>query len=311
MLLIITYSGLMLTNDTRKKILVAHLKEAERLFKSDDYFLTTIYSNRILSDSLIMDDIDWGLVGFMIRSMSMDYTKFKTSNSGKLESQYISEVRTPGIEFLTALIERSVGETKDTESLWNLFVRFKNAFRQYQHLESENASYYSDNSSENYTEYVSKWMAEFLRSSKDYLHLINNNLLKGIGNEIERISNLTGYNLKIILFNSCIMSMDWYLDFVKQFGNSDPKIYETIVNDVFIPNADRLSQLMAREDLPVEEFSNTIWENLKNWRRLFMVFMELPAGSTQKENKVVLPPEFRKRLTEILSKSVKKEMGLR
>ena len=42
-----------------------------------------------------------------------------------------------------------------------------------------------------------------------------------------------------------------------------------------------------------------------------MVFMELPAGSTQKENKVVLPPEFRKRLTEILSKSVKKEMGLR
>jgi hypothetical protein len=301
----------MLTNDDRRKILVAHLKEAERLFKNDDYFLTTIYSNRILSDSFIMDELDWGLVGFMIRSMSMDYTKFKTYNSGKIDSQYISEVRTPGVEFLTALIERSVEDTKGTQSLWDLFVGFKNAFRRYQHLDSENASYYSDNSDENYTAYVSKWMSEFLGSSKDYLYLANNNLLKGIGNEIERISNLTGYNLKITLLSSCIMSMDWYLDFVKQFGNSDPKIYEIMINEGLICNIDRLSELMARGDLSVEDFSNLIWENLKNWRKLFMVFIESPSGSTQKENKVVLPPDFRNRLTHMLSKSVKKEMGLR
>lgn len=301
----------MATNDAGKKIVIAHLKEADRLLKNDDYFLTTIYSNRILSDSLIIDDMYSGLVGFMIRSMSMDYIKFKSLNSGKLESQYISDVRTPGVEFLTALMGRSVGDRKDTESLWELFLRFKNAFRQFQHIESENASYYSDNSSENYTEYVSKWMAEFLSSSKDYLHLSNNNLLKGIGNEIERISNLTGYNLKTILFNSCIMSMDWYLDFARQFEDSDPKVYETIINDVFIPNADKLSELMLLDNLPVEDFSTMIWENLKNWRKLSMVFRELPVGSTQKENKFVLPPEFRKKLTEILSKIVKKEMGLR
>jgi hypothetical protein len=301
----------MITDDASKKILKEHLKEAKRLFENGDYFLTTIYSNRILSDSFIMDDFYWGIVGFMIRSMCIDYSKFKTSNPDKNQSQIISEARTPGDEFLTALMERSVEETKDTKSIWDLFVEFKNDFRQYQHLQSEDSSYYSDNSNVKYTEHVSKWMTEFLSSSKDYLYLTNNNLLKGIGNEIERISNVAGYDLRITLFSSCILSMDWYLDFVKQFLNSDPNLYNTTIKETFIHNVDRLSELMVLEDLPVEEFSNIIWENLKNWRKLFMVFMEFPLGSTQKENRIVLPPEFRERLTDTLSKSVKKEMGLK
>ncbi len=301
----------MVVDNIQDKILIAHLKESERLFKRDEYFLTTVYSNRILSDSLIMDYLDWGVVGFIIRSMTMDYTKFKTSNSGKLESQYLSEVRIPGVKLLTALIERSTEEKKDTLSLWDIFVKFKNAFRRYQHVESESAIYYSDNPNEDYTQFVSEWMVDFLATSKDYLYLTNNNLLKGIGNEIERISNLTGYNLKITLFNSCVMSMDWYLDFVKQFQYSDPKIYETMINEIFISKIDQLLLLMRKPDLPVEELSNLIWENLKAWRKLFMVFMELPSGSTQTENKITLPPEFREKLTDILSKAVKKEMGLR
>lgn len=295
----------------RNKILVAHLKAAEELFKKDEYFLTTVYSNRILSDSLILDDLDWGLVGFMIRSMTLDYIKFRTSNSGKNDSKYVSEVRTPGDELFTALIKRSGEEKKTTFSLWNLFIKYKNAFRQYQRVESENVSYYLDNLNEDYTAYVSEWMTEFLYNSKDYLYLPNNNLLKGIENEIERIPNLTGYDLKITLLSCCILSMDWYLDYVKQFGNSDPKSYEAVISEKFIPEVDELLSLLKTTNLQVEKFSDFIWNNLKNWRKLFLVFMELPSGSTQTEKKIVLPSDFKNKLTDILSKSVKKELGLR
>ena len=301
----------MVIDNVRRKVFVAHLKEVERLFKNDEDFLTTVYSNRILSDSLIMDDLNWGLIGFIIRSMTLDYIRFKTSNSGKTDSKHISEVRAPGVDLLTALKEYTSEEKNASLSLWNLFVKYKNVFRQYQHVESESESYYSDNLNENYTAYVSEWMTGFLDASKDYLYLTNNNLLKGIGNEIERISNLTGYNLKTILLSSSLTSMDWYLDYLKQFGNYDPKIYKTIIEENFIQEVEELLLLMKVEDSPVEKFSNFIWENLKNWRRLFIVFMDLPSGSTRMENKIALPPEFKDKLTEILSKAVKKEIGMK
>ncbi len=294
-----------------KKILVAHLEEAKRLFDKEDYFLTTIYSNRIISDSFITDNLEWGLIGFFIRVMTMDYTKFKNSNLSKNSTVILSDVRAPGIELLDELVRISSSDIVDSKSLWDEFMKFKNNFRGYQHSELESFNYYSDNSNDNYTMFVTEWMVKFLETSKSYLYLPSNNLLKGIENENERVSNLTGYNIKITLFNSTIMAMDWYMDFVKQFGNSNPEIYETIINEDIIKWIDKLISLMKAEDLEFKEISKIIWDSLKKWRNLFMVFMELPSGSTQTDNKILLPPEFRDKLTDMLSKSVKKEMGIK
>lgn len=301
----------MIVDEFKKKTLVAHLKEAEKLFGKDEYFLTTIYSNRIISDSFIIDDLEWGLIGFIIRAMTMDYTKFKNSNFGKTDTIHINEVRTPGVELMATLVKMSASDIIDIKSLWKNFMKFKNAFRGYQHSELESSSYYSHNSSDDYTTFVSEWMIKFLETYKNYLYLTSNNLLKSIENEIERVSNLTGYNINITLFDSTIMTMDWYLDFVKQFGHSNPEMYGNIIKEDFISGIERLISLMKSNDINIEEISKLIWENLKNWRKLFMVFMELPSGSTQTDNKISLPLEFRNKLTDILTKSVKKEMGLK
>jgi len=301
----------MLKNDEKNSILIAHLKEAKRLFENNDYNLTIIYSNRLISDALIMDDIEGGIVGFVIRVLALSYTNFKNFNPEISDSKYLSEVRVPGTEFLAALDRRSIGSGESIRTIWDQFVVFMNDFRRYQHSKSESMDYYTGNSSEDYSNLVAEWMMHFLDISKSDLLLTNNNLLKGISNEIERISILTGYNVRNTLLMSCLMSMDWYLDFVKELAISDPVAYKNKINEEFIPSIDELSKLLNGSEISVDGVTNMIWSFLKNWRKLFIVFMELTPKPTLKDSKVVLPLEFKNKLTDALSKSVRREMGIK
>lgn len=298
-------------NVNNETIISAHIKEARKLFELDDYFLTTIYSNRIISDALILDSIEAGIVGYMIRVLSLSYTNFKNFNPGKLDSAYLAEVRTPGIEFLAWLDLGFNSSNNSLESAWQEFVKFKNAFRTYQHSQNESKEYYTANSNEHYVNISSKWLVDFLVGSKQYLFLDNNNLFKGILNEVERIANMSGYDIENTLILSSLMCMDWAFDYARVLGFSDQEAFKRLVNEEFVPAIDELAQIRKDQETRLKRITQLVWKFLRQWRSSFLIFMELREESPSKESKVALPLEFKNKLTDILSRSVKKEMGLK
>lgn len=281
-----------------------HIEAAQAAFDKSDYFFMTIYSNRVLSDAMISNDINSGIAGFIIRIAAINYTAFSNQDPTKLETEYLSQARLPGTELLTHLGSLDLRGKNATENLWNLFLNFRNAFRKFEHDVREDEAYYEREIDILHTEASFKWLIDFLISSKEYLLFPSNNLFKGVINEAQRIGNLTGYVKGDILFLALLMSMDWLFDYTKSFLKMDTKLYQEKVKSAYFETINNLKDIIEDEG----RTTKTVWEYLRKWREAFIVFMEINQDSKSKEGVIELPPEFRNKLSELMSQTLKREL---
>ncbi len=292
--------------DKNYSMLKAHMRAAKEAFKASDYYFTTIYSNRILSDGLIINNIRYGIIGFIIRYVAMEYTGYQRITVPKNQKKNQTEIKRVGDELFERLADLQLSDSLEHEDLWNILLDFENGFRKFKEFEGQGDSDFAESNS--FAEYSLKWLISYISSHKDFLLIRGNNFLKGIANDIDRTGNLMGYNLKILLTISCIIVMDWTNDYVRRIYEIDKELFDKEIKEFFWPAVDKINNLLSIDSFQVNEMTELIWEFLKKWREYYLLFMDLNVTLSVKEESTPLSQEYKEKLVDAISRSVSKEM---
>lgn len=285
-------------------MLKTHLKASKIAFESDDYYYTTIYSNRIISDGLIMDDMKYGVIGFIIRNVALEYSSYQKIAVPKYKKKDTGTIKELGSKIFDGLENLKLTDEGNFEEIWNIFLKFENDFRKFKEFEDE--SDLTPAMGKNFSNFSLNWLISYISNHKEYLNVKGNNFLKGIVNDAERIATFVGYDLKLLLTISCLVAMDWTNDYVRRLYDIDKEIYVREISEIFLPAIDKIAGLVSAENIQVLEMTNLIWQFLKKWRELFLLFMDINVTFTVKEESPSLSREYREKLVDAISRSVSK-----
>ncbi len=292
--------------DKNYSMLKAHIRAAKEAFKASDYYFTTIYSNRILSDGLIIDNIRYGIIGFIIRYVAKEYFNYQGIPVPKNQKKNQIEIRGVGDEFFERLDKLKLSDQLEYESLWNILLDFENGLRKFKEFEGQGDSYFEK--SNDFAEYSLKWFISYISSHKDLLLIRDNKLLKGIAIDIERIGNSMGYNLRLLLTLSCIIVMDWTYDYVRIIDEIDKQLFDKEIRGFFWPAVDKINNQLSNDSFQVNEMTEMIWEFLKKWREYYLLFLDVNITLSVKEESTTLSQEYKEKLVDAISRSISKEM---
>lgn len=283
------------------KVISQDISAARKAFEEDDFVLMNILGNRIMSDALFGDERKLALPGFFLKHVALFYLSAKP----RIATSLFSETKHIGREYIDSLSEFS--ENSKEAALWESFHKFNNDIRGYAVTDIERAAYKED---PEITHAVLKWLVEYLNAKKELLINRNSALFKGILNEAERIFKVYGCRLTDTYFLSLLIALDRYFDYFQiQYGRPTGEVDEQQVKEIIFPYIEKVAKLMSSEpEIKPETVGSILWDLIKGWREFFMQYMELPRGVV--EQRIELPEESKKKLSEAIGKALEKEAKL-
>uniref|UniRef100_A0A7C4TV32 Uncharacterized protein n=1 Tax=Caldisericum exile TaxID=693075 RepID=A0A7C4TV32_9BACT len=275
------------------------IKAATRAFEIEDFEFMNILGNRIMSNALFGDDSKLALPGFFLKHVAIVYMWLKAY----LPSSKFSEAKKVGKEYLVTLSDFS-NERED--KLWENFHKFNNGIRKYTITDIE-AEAYTENPK--ITHDIFKWLIKYLNDKKDVLLCPNNLFIKGILNEMERVSKVHGCELTDTYAISLLTALDRYFDYFQiAYGTLTGEVDKDKVRSMVFPYIGKITELFSSENVKPEDINSILWELIKGWREFFIQYMELPRRASEKL--IELPEEYRKKLAEHIAKALEKEVKL-
>lgn len=283
------------------KVIFHDISAARKAFEENDFELMNILGNRIMSDALFGDERKLALPGFFLKYMALVYLSAKP----RLSTSLFSETKHIGREYIDSLSEFS--ENSKEAELWESFHKFNNDIRSYAVTDIEREAYEED---PEIAHAALKWLVEYLNAKKEVLINRNNVLFKGILNEAERIFKVYGFRLTDTYFLSLLIALDRYFDYFRiQYRKPTGEVDEQKVKEIIFPYIEKLAQLMSSErEIKPETVGSILWDLIKGWREFFIQYMEFPRGTV--EQRIELPEESKKKLSEAIGKALEKEVKL-
>lgn len=303
-----------MTDQKWQKTFNAHVKAASKAFLSEDYNLMNIFSNRIMSDALILGSESYGMVGFFLKNASLAFTKAKSKVAppSKIADSQNYNLEKLGKELFKVYVDLS---NYDPIPLWDCYLNFRERIRLELITDIERDTYEDD---PGLSDHLSGWLSDYLLKNKEVLLHKENNLLKGIVNEAERTVNVCGVGKMACVFLSIVTAMDWtneyyqFLSDILPFSNKDNPVVS-----VLFPLIEETDVLMEENDSTemLLHANKIIWKLIVEWRKLFLNYMEL---TTKKQNILLgedlrgrvpeIPLEEKKRLTDLMTKKIEDEL---
>lgn len=281
-------------------MILQDIKATIKAFELDNFELMNIFGNRIMSNALFSDDGKLALPGFFLKHVAIIYMRLKTH----LSSSKFSDAKKVGEEYLATLSNFSKESVED--KLWKDFHEFNNRIRKYIINEIEVEVYEED---PKITHNIFKWLIKYLGDKKDVLLRPNNLFLKGILNEMERLSNVYGCELTDTYAISLLTALDRYFDYFQiAYGTFTGEVDKDKVKSMVFPYIEKIVELFSSEDVKLETVDSILWELIRGWREFFIHYMELPRRTPEKP--IELPEEYRKKLAEHIAKALEKELKL-
>lgn len=291
--------------------LLQHVSAASEALSKDDFFLMNIFSNRLMSDAVMIQDLNFGLIGFMSKNASQYLTKVKANLQG-LASKGLTETKKTKSYKDTAenLMKQFSNSNNNLNNLWNYYQTFVSEMRLSMLTELEQKIYTEEDKT--YSTNLLKWLSTHLSQNRDILFQKDNRLLKGVSNEAERTINCFGVERNGLLFASVVTALDWVYDYYQTIflSNSSGNVSEEI-NRIIFPAIEAANSIFTSDDSKKEErITQVIWELIIKWRLFFVQFLDLERFNSKYEQKgsFQIPLEDRQKLTDFLTKKVSDEL---
>jgi hypothetical protein len=281
-------------------VILQDIKAAIKAFELDDFEWMNIFGNRIMSDALFGDDGKLALPGFFLKHVAITYMRLKAS----LSSSKFSEAKEVGKKYLATLSRFSMESAED--ELWENFHKFNNDIRKYIITDIEREVYKED---PRIVHNIFKWLIKYLDDKKDVLFHPNNLFLKGILNEMDRLSKVYGCDLKDTYAISLLIALDRYFDYFQiAYRTLTGEVDKDKVRSMVFPYIRKIVELFSSENVEAQAVDNILWELIRGWREFFIHYMEWPRRAP--ERTIELPEEYRKKLAEYIAKALEKELKL-
>ena len=311
--------------DFLKRVLISHINATREAYEKHDFELMNIFSNRIMSDAFISENISVGMAGFFLKNASLYFTKaFGNPAMGDLLKQEMDgKVLDTTKRLFDSFLYMPV-ENNSVKVWWKNYVEFRSSVGILLITDIERKTY-KDLQPE-ITTFTTCKLFKYLVNRKDVLLKKNNNILGGIINETYRTINVVREGVLAILFESIISSMQWIFEYYQNLADFQetelkaPKNIQFIlqqiekVETILSPYFDE--QPKELDDELYQKASEIIWENIKEWRRLFIEYLDLPnrqgISLAQAPRKTPeLHHEAKEKLTNLMAKKIQEELKIK
>lgn len=282
-----------------KRVIAEDFKAGVAAFKSDSFENMNVFANRMMSNAIFGDDPKIFLPGFFMKDVSFTFGLLKT----KKTPTAFSTAKAHGLSFIEAL--GKLLQSLDEEELWKEFHSFNDKIRKFEMDDFEEKSY-SDN--KGFVEESYKWLLSYLESNKNGLLDPHNFLLKGIINEMVRTFRVHSGRVEEIIIIYLLEALDRNYDYIcRSSGKPGVRlISEEKVKKDILPFVDQIVKAYGQGK--VAEADAILWKLVKNWRELFIQYMELPTPGFALQKGIELPEELKKKLAESITKAMEKEI---
>jgi hypothetical protein len=283
-----------------EKVIAEDLKAAVAAFKDDAFLTVNILANRSMTNAILSENRKIFLPGFFLKDVAFDFGVLKA----KQQAMAFSTAKAHGFSYVESLAKSL--SSLDEEKLWNDYHSYCEKMRSYEITEWEEKSY-SPNTL--FTNETFRWLMSYLHSHTSFLFDPANALIKGIINEMNRVCKVHSATLHDLVIRCLMIALDRNYDYACRFWNGPEMriINENQIKGIILPAVDNIVALSNKE-FKIEEADSLLWELVKTWRELFILYGELLSPAVAGQKGIELPEDLKRKLTESLTKTLEKEM---
>lgn len=275
------------------QIIQQDVKAAYSAFQSDDFRVMNMYANRIMANSIFDEKPQLTLIGFFLKEVSRihdrlkaykDLTAFATAKS--IGDTYIKTVN----------VESGINE------FWEEYDNFYNRIRKYEQGKYEKESY-KDNTE--FTHLTFRWLLERLNEDRDVLFNNNNQFVRGILTEMDRIFRVHGGDRVDLYAFSLLRALELYSGYIEYFSKDERREFITKSMFTYI---DDIIKTMSKDHVDPTEITILLRRIILDWRVCYIRFMERPRLVPIEGEKVPITEETKKRISKSVEKALEEEV---
>jgi hypothetical protein len=272
--------------------------------EKEELELANIFANRYASDAYLLKSDSHSILGALLKELILNLLEYKSRN--QFSQDNIASAMQP-------VLEIDIDGMKEIDDIIPVFKKFFIYFKDHQALSitdiEQEAYIENDEISILYLDIL----LDYLRDRKDIVGQQWNIVSKGILNELNRIVKLYGFNTKVFLGWINLRMFDRVIDyqyFISQFDiPEDHQKYrdiscEDLCNKIILVKEfeeDRKDQLVTQLTI--------LSELTMLWRNYFLLYMDIPKpGPSIQRREIRLPDDARKKIGDILTKALEKEV---
>lgn len=287
-------------NEAIKQDIMAALKA----FEKDDFGFVTTMGNRVTSNSLIGDRNELMVLGYLLREVGLEFSAIHSRDEKR-----IPRCKTYGQKIIQSLLSMSDKKINPKE-LWESYYTYENSIRKYVPTDFELAVY-KDNP--DFTRKATLKLIDHMRKNKTVLLDENNQLLRGVLNELTRIINVHGLGKADAVFYILIQALRGYYEYLLYSEVKEGKIDDKkALQGKIYPYIDRIINLFSGKNIDNLDhiYKNSIdilAELGVEWRNYFINYMEI-IRTVPEERKIEIPKKAKEKIGETISRALEKEV---
>lgn len=278
--------------------------------KKDEFDFVNIIGNRIATNLMIGNRNDLMMIGFLLKEVPVELERIRDVNE-----RNFPKCKDIGRKFLEELQELLSKEQIDKKEIWKNYENYEKGIRKYL-LNDIEASTYKE--SQNFTKETRLMLLQHLNQNKELLLSERNDLVDGVIREISRVINIHGFNSEDLVFYLLMKVFRSYYnyflyDYVEK-KESDKKEKEREIN-LYMEKIHELFSAENKLDAIYEQSADMIGELGVKWRKYFINYGEirllLKAERGAEIPRIEIPQEAKKKIGEVITEGLKKEVEKR
>jgi len=257
-LLIISMNG-----QKNMEILTQDLEYCIKAFESDNFNLMNIAANRLMENSIFLENEEVFLVSAILKDIAQDYMgiiqgRREILNSAKvLGKKAVNAIKN---NFYTGI---------DTQTLWQEFQEYGVKINGF-HKDELESKVYREN--KEFTSLIFKKLLEFLVDHKLILKKINNTLINGILGVMVRIMKNHSFTLeenKVYLFFKLFAILYRY---VIEKSYPEEEINDDDYKEYLEDHIDYIVECYLNHNIDIKKYNAELWKIGKQYRELYFLF---------------------------------------
>jgi len=276
------------------EIIKQDMKAVITSLDSDDYRLMNVFSNRLMSNSILEEkpEFNYTLIGFFSKEVSRICSEIKTEQNN---SAY-NTAKAIAISYL-----KSIEIKSENEILWQDFCNFYDRIRKYEIQKTEKDSY---RDSQSFTASSFSVLLRIIQQQKEVLYYTNNQFVAGVTTEMERIIRVHGGKLNDIYLISLFRALSFYSAYINYL---DKENRNEFISKSIIPYIDSI--LEVSKDFIPNKITELLTKIINDWRIRYIQFLERPRFVPIDGQKVAITEDTKRKVSETVEKALQQEVS--
>jgi len=252
-----------------------------------------------MTNACFFDDKYFGIIGFFLRQLALDGITANAVNNTEAENL----IKEQTSQFIDAILGQ-LNTEKDLTQLWIKYSLALAKTRPAILLEDEKKAYKSNSE---FTHLIFQEAISVLFQNKKELTYLTNNLIKGVLNELNRVSRTHGVKTEDLYLHSLLIMLERIDEYVGM-TILDKDDFKNRIEKEVLPDIEKLSSILTESNNEVV-INDFLWDLIKKWRIDYIRFLEpRRTGQPQYQGQLLANEPVKSELVDELAKGLEEEV---